>query len=121
MRPRDVSWLVCRKGHGCHRSRLPAGSGGRGGPRGRPQWAARPGTHGSDPPPPVAAPAVDAPLNVLLVALKRSVLRQADLLSGGIKALTGVRGLLYLPGQVGHECKLLLHVLFGAKPATWSG
>src|SRR5829696_912283 len=75
----------------------------------------------SDPPPPVAAPAVGVPLDVLLVALQRPVLRHAHLLRRRIEALAGVGGLLHLRRKVGHESELLLHVLPRAEPAAGSG
>src|SRR5829696_2344036 len=61
----------------------------------------------SDPPPPLAAPAVGVPLDVLLVTLQRPVLRHAHLLRRRIEALAGVGGLLHLCRKVGHEGKLL--------------
>src|SRR3954451_2222560 len=74
----------------------------------------------SDPPPPVAAPAVSVPLDVLLVALQRRVLRHAHLLRRRIEALAGIGGLLHLRRKVAHESKLLLHVLARAEPPAGS-
>src|SRR6476619_6950809 len=69
----------------------------------------------------VAAPAVDVPLDVLLVTGERSIFRQPHVLRGGIEALAGIRRFFHFRRQVGQECNLLLHILPGAKPATRSG
>src|SRR3954454_21574702 len=76
---------------------------------------------GSNTAAPITAPAMDAPFDVLLVALKGRVLRRAPFLHRGIEAFAGVGGLLHLVRQLSHEGNLLLHVLSRAAQAARSG
>src|SRR5262245_9509907 len=76
---------------------------------------------GSDAASPIAAPAMDVPGQVLLIAQKCRVLRQLELGVRRAEALSRVRRLLHLGRQVDHECELLLHVLARAQPAARSG
>src|SRR5262245_62964379 len=66
----------------------------------------------------VAAPAVDVPLDVLLVIGQGLIFRHAYFLRCRVEALAGVGRLLNLGGKIRHEGYLLFHVPAGAQAAV---